>query len=203
MSNDSMKEPRRDAVNALNQAFQEAARLFTLAAQEQRLHADLETVATQTVHVLKSGGTLFACGNGGSASQATHVTGELVGSFFDRTRLPLRAVPLGFDPSSVTAIANDFSYQIIFSRQLQALGKPGDILWAFSTSGNSPNVLAAMEMAKNIGITTVLFANHDGGRARVMADYFLYTPESSTPRIQEMHLLYSHVLCEIIELHCS
>ena len=189
-----MKEPRRDAVNALNEAFQEAARLFTLAAQEQRLHADLETVATQTVHVLKSGGTLFACGNGGSASQATHVTGELVGSFFDRTRLPLRAVPLGFDPSSVTAIANDFSYQIIFSRQLQALGKPGDILWAFSTSGNSPNVLAAMETAKNIGITTVLFSNHDGGRARVMADYFLYTPESSTPRIQELHLLYSHVL---------
>jgi D-sedoheptulose 7-phosphate isomerase len=88
---------------------------------------------------------------------ATHVTGELVGSFFDRTRLPLRAVPLGFDPSSVTAIANDFSYQIIFPRQLQALGKPGDILWAFSTSGNSPNVLAAMETAKNIGITTVLF----------------------------------------------
>jgi D-sedoheptulose 7-phosphate isomerase len=203
MSNDSMKEPRRDAVNALNEAFQEAARLFTLAAQEQRLHADLETVATQTVHVLKSGGTLFACGNGGSASQATHVTGELVGSFFDRTRLPLRAVPLGFDPSSVTAIANDFSYQIIFSRQLQALGKPGDILWAFSTSGNSPNVLAAMEMAKNIGITTVLFSNHDGGRARVMADYFLYSPESSTPRIQELHLLYSHVLCELIELHFS
>jgi hypothetical protein len=96
---------------------------------------------------------------------ATHVTGELVGSFFDRTRLPLRAVPLGFDPSSVTAIANDFSYQIIFPRQLQALGKPGDILWAFSTSGNSPNVLAAMETAKNIGITTVLFSNHDGGRA--------------------------------------
>jgi D-sedoheptulose 7-phosphate isomerase len=203
MSNDSMKEPRRDAVNALSQAFQEAARLFTLTAQEQRIHADLETVARQTVHVLKSGGTLFACGNGGSSSQATHVTGELVGSFFDRTRLPLRAVPLGFDPSSVTAIANDFSYQFIFSRQLQALGKPGDVLWAFSTSGNSPNVLAAMETAKNIGITTVLFSNHDGGRARVMADYFLYTPESSTPRIQELHLLYSHILCEIIELNCS
>lgn len=180
-----MKEPRRDAVNALNEAFQEAARLFTLAAQEQRLHADLETVATQTVHVLKSGGTLFACGNGGSASQATHVTGELVGSFFDRARLPLRAVPLGFDPSSLTAIANDFSYQIIFSRQLQALGKAGDILWAFTTSGNSPNVLAAMETAKNIGITTVLFSNHDGGRrafGRFTSVYagVIYSPDTGT-----------------------
>lgn len=197
-----MKEAGGDAVDALNAAVQEAARLFTFAAREQRLHAELETVAGRTVDVLKSGGTLFACGNGGSASQATHVTGELVGSFFDRTRLPLRAVPLGFDPSSLTAIANDFSYQIIFSRQLQALGKPGDILWAFSTSGNSPNVLAAMEAAKAIGITTVLFANHDGGKARVLADYFLYTPESSTPRIQELHLLYSHILCELIELQC-
>jgi D-sedoheptulose 7-phosphate isomerase len=190
-------------VNALKEAFQQAATLFTFAAREQRLHAELETVAARTVEVLKSGGTLFACGNGGSASQATHVTGELVGSFFDRARLPLRAVPLGFDPSSLTAIANDFSYQIIFSRQLQALGKAGDILWAFTTSGNSPNVLTAMETAKDIGITTVLFSNHDGGKARVMADYFLYTPESSTPRIQELHLLYSHVLCEIIELDCS
>ena len=168
-------------MNALTEAFQQAATLFTFAAREQRLHAELETVAARTVEILKSGGTLFACGNGGSASQATHVTGELVGSFFDRAHLPLRAVPLGFDPSSLTAIANDFSYEIIFSRQLQALGKAGDILSAFTTSGNSSNVLTAMETAKDIGITTVLFSNHDGGRARVMADYFLYTPESSTP----------------------
>jgi D-sedoheptulose 7-phosphate isomerase len=94
--------------------------------------------------------------------------GELVGSFFDRIRRPLRAVPLGFDPSSLTAIANDFGYEIIFSRQLQAL-----------------------ETAKAMGITTVLFSNHDGGRARPMAGYFLYTPQSSTPQVQELHLLYA------------
>lgn len=108
---------------------------------------------------------------------------------------------MGFDPSSLTAIANDFSYQIIFSRQLQALGKPGDMLWAFSTSGNSSNVLAAMETAKAMKIAMVLFSNHDGGRARLLADHFLYTPQSSTPRIQELHLLYSHILCDQIELH--
>jgi len=167
------------------------------------LHAQLEAVADQAVDVLKRGGTLFACGNGGSASQATHVTGELVGSFFDHAHRPLRAVPLGFDPSSLTAIANDFKYEIIFSRQLQALGKPGDTLWAFSTSGNSPNILAAMETAKAMEITTVLFSNHDGGSARLMADYFLYTPQSSTPRVQELRLLYAHILCEMIELRCA
>jgi D-sedoheptulose 7-phosphate isomerase len=188
-------------VNALRDKIGEAATLFTSVAIDSRLHAELETVAGQTVDVLKSGGTLFTCGNGGSASQATHVTGELVGSFFDRARRPLKAIPLGFDPSSLTAIANDFNYEIIFSRQLQALGKPGDMLWAFSTSGNSSNVLAAMETAKAMKIATVLFSNHDGGRARLLADYFLYTPQSSTPRIQELHLLYSHILCDQIELH--
>ena len=115
-------------MNALRKRFNRAATLSSSRAREQRLHAKLETVAARTVEVLKSGGTLFACGNGGSASQATHVTGELVGSFFDRARLPLTAVPLDFDPSSVTAIANDFSYLIIFSRHLQALGKPGGYL---------------------------------------------------------------------------
>src|SRR5437899_12181527 len=107
------------AANAVKDAVRQAATLFASVATDPVLHAQLEAVAGQTIEVLKSGGTLFACGNGGSASQATHATGELVGSFFDRKRRPLRAVPLGFDPSSLTAIANDFNYQIIFSRQLQ------------------------------------------------------------------------------------
>jgi D-sedoheptulose 7-phosphate isomerase len=190
------------AATRLKDSAQEAAALFKSVAMDQALHARLEAVADRVVNVLKTGGTLFTCGNGGSASQATHVTGELVGPFFDRARQPLRAVPLGFDPSSLTAIANDFSYEIVFSRQLQALGKRGDMLWVFSTSGNSPNVLAAMETAKTIGITTVLFSNHEGGKARFVADHFLYTPESSIPRVQELHLLYSHILCEIIEWQC-
>jgi D-sedoheptulose 7-phosphate isomerase len=124
----------------------------------------------------------------------------LVGAFYDRERRPFRAIPLGFDPSSLTAIANDFDYTMSFSRQLKALGNPKDMLWAFSTSGNSANVLAALETARTMQITTVLFSNHDGGRGRVVADYFLYTPESPTPRVQELHLLYSHILCEMIEL---
>jgi D-sedoheptulose 7-phosphate isomerase len=111
----------------------------------------------------------------------------------------MRAIALGFDPSSLTAIANDFDYTMVFSRQLRALGKPEDVLWAFSTSGNSPNVLAALETAKLMGISTALFSNHNGGRARGLADHLLLTPESSTPRIQELHLLYTHVLCEMIE----
>jgi D-sedoheptulose 7-phosphate isomerase len=198
-----MAESERHTAKAVKQAVGDAATLFTSVATDLRLHAALETVANHAIEMLKRGGTLFACGNGGSASQATHVTGELVGSFFDRARRPLRAVPLGFDPSALTAIANDFDYRIIFSRQLQALGKPGDMLWAYSTSGNSANVLAAIETAKAMEITTVLFSNDAGGRTRAIADYFLYTPRASTPRIQELHLLYSHVLCELIELGSS
>jgi D-sedoheptulose 7-phosphate isomerase len=197
-----MDHAQNRAATVLKDSLQQAAGLLTSMATDEAHHARLEAVADRAVDVLRSGGTLFACGNGGSASQATHATGELVGPFFDRERRPLRAVPLGFDPSSFTAIANDFSFEIVFSRQLQALGRGGDMLWVFSTSGNSPNVLAVMEMARAMEITTVLFSNHDGGRARLLADYFLYTPQSPTPRVQELHLLYAHILCEIIELRC-
>ena len=139
---------QRDSMISVRDAIERAAALVAIVASDRSLHAQLEAVVARTTEILKTGGTLFACGNGGSASQATHVTGELVGSFLDRQRPPLRAIPLGFDPSSLTAIANDYNYQIIFSRQLQALGKRGDILWAFSTSGNSANVLEAMKTAK-------------------------------------------------------
>jgi D-sedoheptulose 7-phosphate isomerase len=180
-------------------SLQQAAELSALVAADDALHAKLGAVADQVLEALRRGGTLFTCGNGGSAAQATHVTGELVGTFFDRSRPPMRAIALGFDPSSLTAIANDFEYQMVFSRQLRALGKAGDVLWAFSTSGNSPNVLAALETARLMGISTVLFSNHNGGRGRSLADYLISTPESSTPRIQELHLLYTHILCEMIE----
>lgn len=176
-----------------------AAQLFTEAAADVELHAVLQVIVKITVEVLRNGGTLFTCGNGGSAAQATHVAGELVGPFYNRHRRPLRAIPLGFDPSSLTAIANDFNYESAFARQLEALGRAGDMLWAFSTSGNSRNVLAALEKAKALAIYTILFSNHDGGKARKLADQFLYTPPALTPRVQELHLLYAHALCEAIE----
>jgi D-sedoheptulose 7-phosphate isomerase len=149
-----------------------AAEIFTKTAADAELHAVLRIIVTITAEVLRSGGTLFTYGNGGSAAQAAHVAGELVGPFYNRHRRPLRAIPLGFDPSSLTAI---------------------------STSGNSRNVLAALEKAKALAIYTVLFSNHDGGKARRLADQFLYTPPALTPRVQELHLLYAHALCEAIE----
>lgn len=164
-----------------------------------KIHAALRRVPDLTVASLRCDGTLFTCGNGGSAAQATHVAGEFVGPFYDRERRPLRAIPLGFDPSSFTAIGNDFNYESVFARQLEALGRPGDVLWAFTTSGNSVNVLRAMEKAKAVGIRTVLFSNRDGGRARLIADQFLYTPEAPIHRVQELRLLYAHSLCEEIE----
>jgi D-sedoheptulose 7-phosphate isomerase len=187
------------STGVLQNSLQQAAELAALVAADEILHSTLCAVASQALETLRRGGTLFTCGNGGSAAQATHVTGELVGVFSDRSRPPMRAIALGFDPSSLTAIANDFDYQMVFARQLRGLGRVGDALWAFSTSGNSPNVLAALETGKSMGIGTALFSNHDGGRGRSLADHLVLTPESSTPRIQELHLLYAHILCEIIE----
>ena len=177
----------------------EAARLYNQAAADEALLESLHQVARITADSLRGGGTLYLCGNGGSAAEATHLAGEFVGAFYDRTRPALAAVPLGFDPATLTAVANDFDYQQVFSRQLSALGNAGDVLWALSTTGNSPNVVAAMRQARDMGIATVLLTNHDGGQARPLADHALLTPKADPPHVQELHLLYGHCLCEWIE----
>jgi D-sedoheptulose 7-phosphate isomerase len=179
--------------------FLETVRLLKLAAGDASLQRDLHKAATLTVKALLAGGRVLLCGNGGSAAEAQHFAGELVGSFFDRRRAPFAAITLGSEFSSLTAIANDFSYQDALARQLRALGRPGDVLWALSTSGKAANVLAALQAAREMRITSVLFTNHDGGPARPLAGIVLGTPEAVTPRVQELHLAYGHWLCEVIE----
>ena len=162
--------------------------------------ASVETLA-QTARVLAEtlvgGGTIFICGNGGSASQAQHFAAELVGRFLmERPALP--AVALTTDTSILTAIGNDYGFELVFARQVKALMKAGDLLWGLSTSGRSPNVLKAFQAAKEIGAKTLFMCGAQAPE-HVEADLVLTAPTPDTPRVQELHLVYGHTLCQLVE----
>ncbi|MET4637973.1 SIS domain-containing protein [Mycetocola sp. 2940] len=141
---------------------------------------------------------LYTFGNGGSAADAQHLTGEIIGHYV-RVRRPLGAVTLSTDPSALTCIANDFDFSEVFARQVEALVRPGDVVAAFTTSGTSPNVVAGLKSARSSGATTVLFGGGDGGRAREFADHALLVPSTSTPRIQEAHTFLLHAISEMVD----
>jgi|TARA_B110000261_G_C12998893_1_gene323380 D-sedoheptulose 7-phosphate isomerase len=138
------------------------------------------------------------CGNGGSASDAQHIAAELSGRFyFDRP--PLNAEALHVNSSYLTAVANDYSYDVIYERLVEAKGKKGDVLVGISTSGNSENVLRALKKAKSLGMITVALTGESGGKIAEYADFLLAVPSNDTPRIQEIHILLGHIICEIVE----
>lgn len=144
------------------------------------------------------GGTIFWCGNGGSAADSQHLAAELIGRF-KKSRAPLRSIALTTDTSVLTCVANDFGYDDIFSRQIEALGRLRDVLVIISTSGNSENVVRAIDVAKKMGIVCVALLGKGGGRAESLAEYTIIVPSDSTARIQEAHILMGHIFCEIIE----
>ena len=146
----------------------------------------------------ESDGRVYTFGNGGSAADAQHLVGELIGRY-KRTRRPLPAVALSVDPSVVTCIANDFGYDELFARQVSALARPGDVVIGFSTGGHSANVPRGLAAARGNGATTILFTGGDGGPARSQADIALVVPSSTTARVQEMHLLLLHLLSEALD----
>ncbi|WP_295450657.1 SIS domain-containing protein [uncultured Thiodictyon sp.] len=176
-----------------------AAQLLELVRTDQALLAATVRAAAQTAAAIQAGGTLFICGNGGSAGEATHLSGELIGTFLDKTRRPLAAIALGFDLSATTAVANDSSFAEVFARQLAALARPGDVLWALSTSGRSPNILRALTVAGELGVQRVLITGERGRRLADAAEIVLAVPSDETPRIQEVHLMLGHFLCEAVE----
>jgi D-sedoheptulose 7-phosphate isomerase len=146
---------------------------------------------------LTGGGQILICGNGGSAAEAQHFAAEFVGRFLmERPGLP--AVSLAADSSKLTAIGNDYGFQEVFARQVRALGRPGDVLWALSTSGTSPNVLAALAAARERGLRTVYMCGRSLADEGV-ADVVILSPGPSTPRIQELHLFYGHALCDMCD----
>ncbi|MBM3368016.1 MAG: phosphoheptose isomerase [Betaproteobacteria bacterium] len=150
---------------------------------------------------LKSGGKVLSCGNGGSAGDAQHFSAELLGRF-ERERPPLAAVALSTDTSTLTAIANDYSYEQVFEKQVRALGRRGDVLLAISTSGGSPNVLAAVKAARELGMAVVALTGRSGGKTPALlgpGDAHVCVPHERTARIQEVHLLVLHCLCDGID----
>ena len=150
------------------------------------------------VDAVKSGNKLMICGNGGSAADAQHVAGEFVCRFY-KGREPLPAIALTTDTSVLTSISNDYSYDDVFSRQVKALGKSGDVLLGISTSGSSINVLEAFKTAQAMGIKTVFLTGQIEKEIAKISDLTIHTPSTDTPRIQEMHLLIEHIICEIVE----
>jgi D-sedoheptulose 7-phosphate isomerase len=150
------------------------------------------------VNALKQGNKALLFGNGGSAADAQHIAAELVGRFaFDRPALP--ALALSVNSSCVTAIGNDYGFDRVFSRQLEALARPGDIAIAISTSGNSTNVLHAISTARKIGLKTIGLTGRSGGNLRNAVDYCICVPSNETPRIQECHILVGHIISELVE----
>ena len=155
-------------------------------------------VANLALEVFRRGSQILLCGNGGSAADAQHLAAEFVNRFlFDRPALP--AIALTTDTSILTAIGNDMDFSCIFARQIEALGRAGDALFAFSTSGKSSDVIKAAEVARKRGITTVAFTGGDGGSLVARCDVALLVPSYSTPRIQEAHITIGHIICQIVE----
>lgn len=169
----------------------------TLLADNQLLKA-LEKVARETSHALANGRKVLLFGNGGSAADAQHIAAELVGRY-RRERRALPAIALTVNTSSLTAIANDCSFEHIFARQVEALGAAGDVAFGISTSGNSPSVLRGVEVAKAGSMITVGLTGRSGGSLKTLVDYCLQVPSDDTPRIQEAHILLGHILCEYVE----
>lgn len=154
--------------------------------------------AAAIVDALKRGGTLLIFGNGGSASDAQHAAAELVGRF-ERERPGLAAVALTTDLSVMTSVANDYGFERVFARQVEALGRAGDVAFGISTSGTSPNVVAALETARARGLQTVALTGRDGGAAGRVAGIHINVPSDSTARVQEVHRTMLHVICDIVE----
>ncbi|RLD88515.1 MAG: phosphoheptose isomerase [Bacteroidetes bacterium] len=167
--------------------------------QDVSIHAQIWKAAEYCIETYRDlGGKVLFCGNGGSAADAQHLAAELSGRYlYDRD--PLYSEALHVNTSYLTAVANDYSYDLIYSRMIKGSGKKGDVLFGISTSGNSVNVINALKQAKELGMKTVAFTGAGGGEMASVADLSIRVPSEDTPRIQEAHIMIGHIICEIIE----
>ena len=164
----------------------------------EKLLNTINEVAQVMIKALREGKRVLWCGNGGSAADAQHLAAELSGRFY-YDRPPLNSEALHCNTSYLTAVANDYGYDLIYSRMIDGACKPGDVLVGISTSGNSKNICNAFRKAKDLGVVTVAMTGESGGKMKEMADYLLNVPSSDTPRIQESHIMVGHIICEIVE----
>jgi len=184
-------ESKMNAHNSLDEHIQTAKKM-------KNLLPDIFVAGELCVAALKNGNKIMLCGNGGSAADSQHIAAELSGRF-KKDRMALAAIALTTDTSALTAIGNDYGYAYVFSRQIEALGREGDVLIAISTSGNSENVIGAIEHAKKLGIKVITLTGKGGGKINVLGDVTIVIPSDDTPRIQEMHMLTGHMICEMID----
>jgi D-sedoheptulose 7-phosphate isomerase len=158
----------------------------------------IDELTDKTVTALKNGGRIYFCGNGGSAADAQHLAAEFSGRFYlDRDALPAEA--LHCNTSYLTAVANDYSYDVIYARLVKGLAHKGDLLMGLSTSGNSTNIVQAFETAREKGVITVGFTGAAGGKMKELSDYLFDVPSKNTPRIQESHIMIGHIICQLVE----
>jgi D-sedoheptulose 7-phosphate isomerase len=158
----------------------------------------LEEVIQIITNTFQNGGAVYFCGNGGSAADAQHLAAEFSGRFYkDRKALPSEA--LHCNTSYLTAVANDYSYDVIYSRLIEGIARKGDVLIGLSTSGNSGNILKAFEMANSMGVITIGMTGAGGGKMKAISNYLIEVPSNTTPRIQESHILIGHIICELVE----
>lgn len=190
-----MEDPMTEAIAA---QLRETADNLRAMSENAPLHAKLAQVAQACITALRRGNKILFAGNGGSAADAQHLAGELVSRFnYDRPGLP--AIALTTDTSVLTAIGNDYGYEHLFARQIEAVGMAGDVFIGISTSGRSPNVLNALRRAREKGLVTVGFTGRSGGEMPTLCDHCLHVPADATPRIQEGHISLGHTLCWLIE----
>jgi D-sedoheptulose 7-phosphate isomerase len=166
--------------------------------QQDEIQKTITDCVALIVTAFKNGNKVLFCGNGGSAADAQHLAAEFSGRFYtDRDALPAEA--LHCNTSYLTAVANDYSYDVIYSRIIKGTGKKGDVLVGLSTSGNSKNIINAFAVAKEKGITTIGFTGNGGGKMKDLSDYLLAVPSADTPRIQESHIMIGHIICQLVE----
>ena len=182
----------------INSCIKSSVENYTRVLNDKNLQANIEKIVEFSVKAFKDDKKILFCGNGGSASDAQHIAAELSGRFYTN-RPPLYAEALHVNSSYMTAVANDFGYDETYARMLEACGREGDILVGISTSGNSLNVVKALKKANELGLITVGFTGSKGGEMNSICDIMIKVPSDDTPRIQEVHILVGHIVCQLIE----
>jgi D-sedoheptulose 7-phosphate isomerase len=184
--------------DAIIRAIEDSISLKKKILENEELVNSMHEIADECIAAYRQGNRVLLAGNGGSAADAQHIAAELVGRYaFDRPGLP--SIALTTDTSMLTAIGNDYGYDQIFRRQLEANGRKGDVFIGISTSGNSANLIAALQRARELGIITVGLTGQSGGKMHSLCDYCVQVPSTNTPRIQESHIMLGHIICDLVE----
>jgi D-sedoheptulose 7-phosphate isomerase len=185
---------KEQIVNLLNESIKTKQLLI----EDEKQIEIISKVVKCMIDAYKNNKKVIVFGNGGSAADAQHMVAELVGRY-KKERPPLEAVSLNTNVSTLTALGNDYGYEMVFSRQLESCAKQGDVVIGITTSGKSPNVIKAIEVAKKIGCVTVVLTGKDGGTIKNLVDYCICVPSNDTPRIQEVHITIIHIICDLVE----